>query len=156
MLNDLRRGSGEVTRGLNISVHRFVSWCDSHYLLLNVKKTKELIFDLRKSSPIHENIVIKGEVVERVNEYKYLGVIFDEKLDWVKNSKKIQSKVNQRVFFMYNVAKFNVDTKILSLFYESCILSVISFCITAWDGNVRAKFVLVYFEHFNKTLQQIT
>ena len=63
-------------------------------------------------SPIHENIVIKGEVVERVNEYKYLGVIFDEKLDWVNNSKKIQSKVNQRVFFMYNVAKFNVDTKI--------------------------------------------
>ena len=46
----------------------------------------------------HENIVIKGEVVERVNEYKYLGVIFDEKLDWVNNSKKIQSKVNQRVF----------------------------------------------------------
>ena len=40
---------------------------------------------------------------------------------------------------MYNVAKFNVDTKILSLFYESCILSVISFCITAWGGNVRAK-----------------
>ena len=120
-------------------IDRFVSWCDSHYLLLNVKKTKELIFDFRKSSPIHENIVIKGEVVERVNEYKYLGVIFDEKLDWVNNSKKIQSKVNQRVFFMYNVAKFNVDTKILSLFYESCILSVISFCITAWGGNVRAK-----------------
>ena len=40
---------------------------------------------------------------------------------------------------MYNVAKFNVDTKILSLFCESCILSVISFCITAWGGNVRAK-----------------
>ena len=44
-----------------------------------------------KNTPVHENIVIKGEVVKRVEEYKYLGVIFDEKLDLVKNSKKIQS-----------------------------------------------------------------
>ena len=120
-------------------IDRFVSWCDSHYLLLNVKKTKELIFDFRKNNNTHDNIVIKGEVVERVVKYKYLGVLFDENLDWEANSKAVQSKVNQRVYFMYNVAKFNIDSKILSLFYESCIVSVITFCITAWGGNMREK-----------------
>ena len=120
-------------------IDRFVSWCDSHYLLLNVKKTKELIFDFRKNIPTYDNIVIKGEVVERVVKYKYLGVLFYENLDWETNSKAVQSKVNQRVYFMYNVAKFNIDSKILSLFYESCIVSVITFCITAWGGNIREK-----------------
>ena len=39
-------------------VERFVQWCDSHYLLLNVKKTKELIFDFRKTDNIHDSIVL--------------------------------------------------------------------------------------------------
>ena len=88
---------------------------------------------------MHDSIVIKGEVVERVTDYKYLGVIFDEKLDWIKNSEKVQSKVNQRVYFMYQVSKYNIDTRILGLFYESCIYSVLTFCISAWGGNQRIK-----------------
>ena len=81
-------------------VNRFVLWCDSHFLLLNVKKTKELIFDFRKINNHHESIIIKNEIVEKVTNYKYLGVIFDERLDWVSNSDNLQSKVSQRLFFM--------------------------------------------------------
>ena len=51
------------------------------FILLNVKKTKELIIDFRKSDNVHENIIIKTEVVERVADYKYLGVFFDDKLE---------------------------------------------------------------------------
>ena len=37
-----------------------VSWCTSHSLILNVKKTKELIFDFSKSTPYHEPLTIQG------------------------------------------------------------------------------------------------
>jgi len=50
-------------------------------ILSNVKKTKEVIFDLRQKDNVPCNIPIKGQEVERVKEYKYLGVVFDEKLD---------------------------------------------------------------------------
>ena len=120
-------------------IERFVEWCDSHYLLLNVSKTKELVFDFRKSGKIHDPIIIKGEEVERVTSYKYLGVVFDENLDWVENSTKVQKKINQRVHFMNKVSKFHIDNKILTLFFESCIMSVMNFCITAWGGNIRVK-----------------
>ena len=120
-------------------VERFVQWCDSNYLLLNVKKTKELVIDFRKAGKEHDPIIIKGEEVERVTTYKYLGVVFDENLDWVENSNKVQKKVNQRVHFMNKVSKFHIDNKILSLFFESCIMSVMTFCITAWGGNIRVK-----------------
>ena len=34
-------------------VDSFTDWCDQHFLLLNVKKTKEMIFDFRiKKDPI--------------------------------------------------------------------------------------------------------
>ena len=118
-------------------VNRFVFWCDSHFLLLNVKKTKELIFDFRKINNHHESIIIKNEIVEKVTNYKYLGVIFDERLDWVSNSDNLQSKVAQRLFFMRQLAGFKVDKVILNMFFEHCVMSLFNFCITAWGGNVR-------------------
>ena len=118
---------------------RFVKWCDDHFLLLNVKKTKEIIFDFRQKHNIHDNLTIKNQEVERVNEYKYLGVVFDDKLDWSKNSSLIQKKINQRLFFMKKLSSFNVDKILLNLFYESCIVSLFTFCINAWGGNIRSK-----------------
>ena len=53
-------------------VSRFCNWCENHYLLLNVKKTKELIIDFRKSDYFHESINIQNDIVKRVFDRKYL------------------------------------------------------------------------------------
>ena len=34
---------------------------------------------------------------------------------------------------------FNIDNTILSMFYKSCIQSVLTFCFICWFGNVRQK-----------------
>jgi len=72
-------------------VFLFVQWCRDHFLDLNVPKTKELIFDFRQSNNSHELVKIRSESVEQVKEYKYLGVIFDEKLDWRSHCNKLTS-----------------------------------------------------------------
>ena len=71
-----------------------------------------------------------------------LLVVFDKNIDWVENSKKDQKwqkKVNRKIHFRNELSKFHIDDKILSLFFESCIMSVMTFCITAWGGNIRVK-----------------
>ena len=52
-----------------------------------VKKTKEFIVDFRRKDNAHNSIEISGETVERVSEYKYLGVVFDDQLNWYSQSK---------------------------------------------------------------------
>ena len=64
-----------------MEVMNFVNWCDRHFLQLNGKKTKEIIFDFRIKDCSHDLLNIKDESVERVPEFKYLGVIFDENLE---------------------------------------------------------------------------
>ena len=59
----------------------FVQWCEEHFLQLNVKKTKEMFFDFRVKDNAHAPLSIGNETGERVGEYKYLGVVFDEKLN---------------------------------------------------------------------------
>ena len=75
----------------------------------------------------------------RVSEYKYLEVIFDEKLNWESQAVKVNSKMNQRLYFMRKLNSYNIDNSILTLFYETCITSILNFCLIAWTGNARQK-----------------
>ncbi|KAK7884958.1 hypothetical protein WMY93_028081 [Mugilogobius chulae] len=58
----------------------FFDWCQSSFLHINVAKTKEMCIDFRKSSSVLSPALIDGQVVEVVQEYKYLGVMMDNKL----------------------------------------------------------------------------
>ena len=61
-------------------VRNFTQWCDSHNLLLNVGKTKELIIDFQEKKEPLLPLEIKDTNVDQVSSYKYLGVTIDNKL----------------------------------------------------------------------------
>ena len=63
-------------------VQELAEWCDSNFLELNVSKTKELIVNFRAAPTHTEPITIKGQSVEMVSAYRYLGTIIDNKLPW--------------------------------------------------------------------------
>ena len=65
-----------------------VNWFDKNYLYLKVSKTNEMCIDFRKHQRCPKPVYIKGETVERVDTYKYLGVVFDSKLNWKENMLK--------------------------------------------------------------------
>ena len=83
--------------------------------------------------------MIDGQTVEKVNCYKYLGVTVDNQLNWSPHLKILISKINQRMFFVRKLNCFKVDKTLISLFYQSVIQYLISFCICVWGGNVLAK-----------------
>ena len=117
-------------------VDDFVIWCDQNYLNLNVKKTKEMVFDFRKNRSVVSELVIKSESVERVHDYKYLGIVIDDKLSGSQNSQLVYSKCMQRVHHLRLLRNINIDCKILTLLYKSIIESILCFSITTWYGNI--------------------
>ena len=55
-------------------VQTFVEYCDRNYLELNVKKTKEMVIDMRRSRRVNPApISIKGSDVDRTNQY-YINI----------------------------------------------------------------------------------
>ena len=117
-------------------VDDFVSWCDKSFLKINVLKTKDMVVDFRKSPPSPKLTDIKGEKLELVDSYKYLGVIVDNKLCFEPQADAISKKVQQRLFFLRKMNSFNVCTKMMTIFYRSFIESILTFCIIAWYGNL--------------------
>ena len=109
-------------------------WCSNSYLELNVKKTKELVFDEKKNFDPFEPISISNENVEVVESFKYLGTILDTKLSFDKNTDAIYNKCQQRLYLLRKLKSFYVCTEILETVYHSMIESILTFNIVCWFG----------------------
>ena len=40
---------------------------------------------------------------------------------------------------MTKLNSYNIDKTILTLFYQTCITSILNFCLISWTGNARQK-----------------
>ena len=69
-------------------------WLPQNSLFLNVYKTEAMVFG---TSPRLSNInsftnSVNGTSTKRESQFKYLGVVFDERLSWNDHVKFIQAK----------------------------------------------------------------
>ena len=86
-----------------------------------------MIFDFRiKREPVLP-LIIKNETVEFVKSYKYLKVTIDDKLEWTLHINNVHKKTNERLLFLRKLYCFKLNTRLLQLFYNSCIESIILF-----------------------------
>ena len=102
-------------------VEDFVDWCDKLCLCLNATKTKDMCIDFRKDPPSQTDTVIHKDKVDVVDEYKYLGMIIDNRLRWDRHCSVTFNKCQQRLYCLRKFHSFNIDNTILSMFYKSFI-----------------------------------
>ncbi|KAK6322588.1 hypothetical protein J4Q44_G00073800, partial [Coregonus suidteri] len=84
--------ANEVTETLNKELQSVLEWVASNKLVLNISKTKSIVFGTNHSlsSRPQLNLVMNGVAVEQVEETELLGSTLDCKLSW---SKHIDSMV---------------------------------------------------------------
>ena len=119
------------------AVTQMVTWCSDNFLELNVKKTKEVVVDFRRKPNPPIPLEINGETVEMVKEFKYLGTVIDNKLDWGANTTSLVKKSNQKMFYLRKLRAFKVSTKILQRFYQAAVESVVTYNCLCFYGNLR-------------------
>ena len=120
------------------SVERLTEWCQTSYLELNVKKTKELLFKNNVEIDF-EPVKIGGENVETVENFKYLGTVIDNQLNFSENVNLIYKKSQQRLYLLRKLRSFGVNKLILETVYRSLIESILSYNIACWYGFLSAK-----------------
>jgi hypothetical protein len=65
---------------------------------INTSKTAFQSFSLAHKT-IHPRLKYKGAALSQSNEFKYLGVTFDNKLNWKTHVDKIATRVSKRIIF---------------------------------------------------------
>jgi hypothetical protein len=112
-------------------------WCANNFLDLNVTKTKEMIFDFRtpKYKNAKEPVIVDNKEVEIVKQYKYLGVTIQNDLKWNNHINNQVKKANKRMYFLRCLAKLHVDSRLITMFYNSVVSSVLLYAVVCWFNS---------------------
>uniref|UniRef100_A0A3P9AUA1 Reverse transcriptase domain-containing protein n=1 Tax=Maylandia zebra TaxID=106582 RepID=A0A3P9AUA1_9CICH len=116
-------------------VERLSSWCKDNNLLLNTKKTKELIIDYRRHKTEIQPLIISDDCVERVADFRFLGVSIEGNLSWSVNTSELLKKTQQRLYFLRVLRKNNITQRLLVSFYRASIESILTYCIGIWYAS---------------------
>jgi hypothetical protein len=89
--------------------------CQDINLSLNVSKTKELIVDYRKRRAKLAPINIDVAEVERVENFKVLGVHITNELSWSIHIKTVVNRARQHLFPFRRLKRFGKGPQILKI-----------------------------------------
>jgi hypothetical protein len=120
---------------MNNSLSKIARWFESNQLTLNIKKTKFMIFGttyaLKNFSDI--SLMYGNSTVERVNKFKYLGVILDPHLSWCEHVEYISSTISKRIGVIRRV-KFYLPPKTLNMLANALVFPHFDYCSAVWSN----------------------
>ena len=120
-------------------VDKFVEWTGQNHLQLNISKTREMVIDfrkMRKTAP--QPLCTLGKDVEVVEDYKYLGVTINHRLDWRSNTEAVYKKGMSRLYILRKLKSFSVYSKMLEILYQSVVASVLFFAVVCLGSSIGA------------------
>src|SRR5271156_2481630 len=79
------------------------------------------------------DITISGNKIEKVNNFKYLGIIIDNKLNWNDHVKNVVKNIQKLIPIFYNIRNFT-HQKVCIQLYKSVVISKINYGLEIY-GN---------------------
>ena len=78
-------------------------------LSLNTTKTFYIIFHrtgIKHMTGMVDRIVMDNTILAKTSSLKYLGVIVDDKLNWIEHFSYVRNKVSKDICIMYKARRF--------------------------------------------------
>ena len=118
---------------MQLELTKLYNWLLANKLTLNVSKTHFMVFHRAKHKNYKINIEINKVVIEQVKHTKFLGVIFDDNLNWSNHISYINSKIATGVGIICRAKKYFTTTALVNL-YNAFIFPYLIYCVEVW-GN---------------------
>ena len=129
----------DVMMKIQEDIQRVEQWMKSNQLVLNLAKTKSLLFGTAQklAGATDFKILIQGKEIDRVSKLCYLGVTLDENLSWKEHVGEVFKKVNKRLGLLSRIRSC-LTIQAAKCIYNCLILPVLSYTDTAW-GELSAE-----------------
>ena len=111
-------------------------WTKKKEMLLNIKKTKNMVFNFSKNLQFSTDIQLNNETIETVPEAKLLGTTITNNLSWNKNTSNLVREGNIRMQFLHKASKFTNNVKDLKQIFISQIRSKLEQSAVVWHSSL--------------------
>ena len=112
-------------------INKFSNWCAINRLQLNISKCAILTIG-RIETKIENTYTLNGYDLNRVKEFRDLGVIIDDRLTFKKHLETLVSNCNSTLRFIKLTVGRNFDTDTLVILFNSFVLSKLLFAMIVW------------------------
>lgn len=116
---------------LQNDLNSLTTWCDLNRLDLNIPKCNVLSFTRRHNILLYQ-YQINNEVLNRINKFKDLGVVFDQKFTFNDHILDIIAKSYNSYGFIYRNCKEFTNLRTLQLLYCSLIRTRLEYAALIW------------------------
>jgi hypothetical protein len=150
--------SANATSDLQSDADSVSQWCADNDLILNAKKTKELIICNYRDDPTQPALVINNSEIEQVDQFTYLGTIVTKKLDFSANTVKTTKKARQRLYIISKLYHLGLNEKLINTCYKSFMESVLTYHLVVLyqhmsaDSKRKVRSVIKSAEYFSGDL----
>ena len=131
-----------------------VNWVTHNELLLNILKTKYMIFTRKRN--LNKDLFtpkIGNIPIERKSVARFLGVLVDDKLSWSHHIAAVKSKMSRYIGVLYKLKHIlPLPARILS--FNSLVQSHINYCSLVWGACSKNKIETIFATQ-NKAIRAI-
>ena len=121
----------EIEREINKKISKVNTWLLSNKLVLNVAKSKFMLFFKHPKVVPTLKLLINGNPIEQVTNFNFLGITIDQNITWSDHIKKISIKV-ARVIGILSKLKHIFPRNILRTIYNSLIHPHLIYGLYLW------------------------
>jgi len=102
------RNLSHITKSIQNNLERISTWCDNWGFKISLDKTVAVVFSHRTNT--HIDLTINNQAVKIDNKAKFLGLVFDSKLNWNEHIKYLEEKCKKRLNLMRAVSGKHVGS----------------------------------------------
>jgi hypothetical protein len=113
---------------------RLSAWCHNNKFNLNVAKCKSISF-CRNTHPIDYAYSINGKILDKVDEFKDLGVIVDQKMTFLPHIESVVSKSSRMLGFIKRLSKDFHDPYTHKILYTTFVRSNLEYATCVWSPH---------------------
>ena len=122
----------ETESDLERSIDTTIDYCSLWDLKINISKTKIMVFSKGKITKIRD-YRINGVKLEKVDEFRYLGVIFRYNGSFQSSIRYNVTKANKALFSLYKtMIKYDLSVENTSQLYDRLILPILLYGCEVW------------------------
>jgi hypothetical protein len=120
---------------LDANMKNIAKWFESNMLTINIKKTKLMVFGTQHilSNFTNINLSYNSDSVEKVDSFKYLGVIFDPYLKWCDHTNYISSCISKRIGVIRRIKYFLPKSTVIML-ASALVMPYFDYCSCGWSN----------------------
>lgn len=122
-------------------IMRFERYVDRKKLEVNVQKSKIMVFKKGRRKKKKEDLFWKGEIIEEVEEFKYLGFTFKRNGRHDKHVAEVFQKalISMKTAWSIGEKLFGGDFKMRTCIFDSLVGNMLSYAVEIWGFEEKRK-----------------